>query len=98
MWESKVDGRREIRGAYRLPRDSTLRFVTSATGGVLIRHASSLFGALQRVDHSDIRSYYVLTYRPSNPVFDGACSHHPGKDHTGGMTLHFHQVHPRAPR
>jgi hypothetical protein len=51
--------------------DSTLRFVTAATGGILIRHTNDLFGALQRINN-DIRSYYVLTYRPSNVVFDGA--------------------------
>jgi len=70
--------------------DSTLRFVTSATGGVLIHHTNDLFGALQRVD-DDIRSYYILTYRPSNAVFDGAYRTIRVKTTRPGVTLRFRQ-------
>ncbi len=70
--------------------DSSLRFVTSATGGVLIHHTNDLFGALQRVD-DDIRSYYILTYRPSNSVFDGAYRTIRVKTTRQGVTLRFRQ-------
>lgn len=70
--------------------DSTLRFVSSATGGVLIRHTNDLFGALQRVDN-DIRSYYILTYRPTNSVFDGAFRTIRVKTSRPGVTLRFRQ-------
>ncbi len=87
MGISQFDRAREI-GSDQA--DSTLRFVTSATGGVLIRHTNDLFGALQRVDN-DIRSYYVLTYRPSNAVFDGAFRTIQVKTNRAGVTLRFRQ-------
>ncbi len=51
-------------------RDSALRFVSVSTGGFAIRNTNDLHIGLQRIDQ-DIRSYYLLTYRPSNQDFDG---------------------------
>ncbi len=70
--------------------DSTLRFMTAATGGVLIRHTNDLFGALQRIDN-DIRGYYILSYRPSNTIFDGAFRTIKVRTNRPGVTLRFRQ-------
>ena len=40
------------------------------TGGLLIRNTNDLSAGFRRVDE-DMRNYYVLTYVPSNDVFDG---------------------------
>jgi VWFA-related protein len=87
MGISQFDRAREI-GSDQA--DSTLRFVTAATGGVLIRNTNDLFGALQRIDN-DIRSYYILTYRPSNLIFDGAFRTIKVKTTRPGVTLRFRQ-------
>ncbi len=87
MGISQFDRAREI-GSDQA--DSALRFVTAATGGVVIRHTNDLFGALQRVDN-DIRSYYILTYRPSNSSFDGAFRTIRVKTTRPGITLRFRQ-------
>jgi len=70
--------------------DSTLRYIAAATGGISIRHTNDLFGALQRIDN-DLRSYYVLTYRPSNPNFDGAFRTIKVRANRSGVTLRFRQ-------
>lgn len=51
-------------------RDSALRFVSVSTGGFAIRNTNDLHLGLRRIDQ-DIRSYYLLTYRPANQEFDG---------------------------
>jgi VWFA-related protein len=87
MGMSQFDRAREI-GSDQA--DSTLRYITSATGGVLIRHTNDLFGALQRIDN-DLRSHYILTYRPSNPNFDGSFRTINVKTTRPGVTLRFRQ-------
>jgi VWFA-related protein len=87
MGISQFDRAREI-GSDQT--DSTLRYITSATGGALIRHTNDLFGALQRIDN-DMRSYYLLTYRPSNTNFDGAFRTITVKSTRPGVTLRFKQ-------
>lgn len=51
-------------------RDSALRFVSVSTGGFAIRNTNDLHLGLKRIDQ-DIRSYYLLTYRPTDQEFDG---------------------------
>ncbi len=51
-------------------RDSALRYVSAATGGFAIRNSNDLYLGMQRIDQ-DVRSYYLLSYRPSNLAFDG---------------------------
>jgi VWFA-related protein len=51
-------------------KDSTLRYLAAATGGLLIRHTNDFLGALKRIDR-DARTHYVLSYQPSNRDFDG---------------------------
>ncbi|HUG43251.1 MAG TPA: VWA domain-containing protein [Acidobacteriota bacterium] len=51
-------------------RDSALRHVSTATGGFAIRHTNDLHVGLQRVDE-DIRSYFLISYRPKNQALDG---------------------------
>jgi VWFA-related protein len=87
MGISQFDRAREIGSDQS---DSTLRYITSVTGGALIRHTNDLFGALQRIDN-DMRSYYLLTYRPSNANFDGAFRTITVKSTRPGVTLRFKQ-------
>jgi VWFA-related protein len=51
-------------------RDSALRYVSVSTGGFAIRNTNDLHIGLERIDQ-DIRSYYLLSYRPQNQEFDG---------------------------
>jgi len=51
-------------------RDSALRFISVSTGGFAIRNTNDLHIGLERIDQ-DIRSYYLLRYRPQNQEFDG---------------------------
>jgi VWFA-related protein len=51
--------------------ESSLRFVASSTGGLLIRNTNDLSIGLDRVDE-EMRSYYLLSYRPKNEKLDGA--------------------------
>lgn len=50
--------------------DGTLRFLASATGGLLIRHTNNFEAAFGRIEQ-ETRSYYLLSFRPRNLVFDG---------------------------
>jgi len=50
--------------------ESTLRFIANSTGGFLIRNTNDFQIGLQKID-DDIRTYYLLSYRPSNREFDG---------------------------
>jgi hypothetical protein len=47
-----------------------LRFISVSTGGFAIRNTNDLHLGLKRIDQ-DLRSYYLLTYRPTNRDFDG---------------------------
>jgi VWFA-related protein len=51
-------------------KDSTLRFLSSATGGFLARHTNDFTKVLSRID-AEARSHYVFTYQPENLRFDG---------------------------
>jgi VWFA-related protein len=64
---SQFDRAREIGSDQK---DSTLRYISAATGGFVVRHTNDFFRALERIE-GDVRSHYVLTYTPKNPVFDG---------------------------
>jgi VWFA-related protein len=50
--------------------ESALRYIAIATGGFLIHNTNDLSLGLTRVSE-DMRTYYVLSYRPSNQAFDG---------------------------
>lgn len=65
--ESLFDRARQVGSDVR---DSALRYVSAATGGFAIRNTNDLHSSLTRVDQ-DIRSYYLMSYRPSNQDFDG---------------------------
>ncbi len=65
--ESLFDRARQVGSDLR---DSTLRYVSTATGGFAIRNSNDLFESLQKVDE-DLRAYYLISYRPSNLEFDG---------------------------
>ncbi len=52
-------------------RDSALRHVSTATGGFAIRHTNDLHVGLKRIDE-DIRSYFLISYRPKNQELDGS--------------------------
>jgi VWFA-related protein len=54
----------------RLDPHSGLGELAGDTGGLLIRNTNDLSAGFRRVDE-DMRNYYVLTYVPSNDVFDG---------------------------
>ncbi len=64
---SQFDHAREI-GSDR--KDSTLRYLASETGGLLIRHTNDMSGAFERVDR-DLRSRYLVSYTPKNLDFKG---------------------------
>jgi len=64
---SQFDRAREIGTDQK---DSTLRYLTSATGGFFIRHTNDLLSALKRID-ADARSHYLLSYRSRTLRFDG---------------------------
>jgi VWFA-related protein len=51
-------------------RDSVLRHLAVSTGGLLIRNTNDLSIGLERIDE-EMRSYYVLSYRPKNDKLDG---------------------------
>ena len=49
---------------------ASLEWIADRTGGVFVKDTNDLEGALRRIS-SDLRSYYLLGYRPRNPAFDG---------------------------
>ena len=51
-------------------RESALRYVANSTGGFLIRDTNDLGIGLDRVDQ-EMRSYYLLSYRPKDDKLDG---------------------------
>ncbi len=61
-------GRAESIG--RMNRESVLRELADETGGLSIYNTNDLRSGLERIDQ-DMRSYYVLTYTPTNQEFDG---------------------------
>jgi len=54
----------------RLDPHSGLGELAGDTGGMLIKNTNDLSAGFRRVDE-DMRNYYVLTYVPTNDVFDG---------------------------
>ena len=54
----------------RLDPHSGLNELAGETGGLLITNTNDLAGGFRRVDE-DMRNYYVLTYVPTNLVYDG---------------------------
>src|SRR5207245_8459786 len=50
--------------------ESTLRYLSNATGGFLIYNTNDLASGLARVSE-EMRTYYLLSYRPANQTFDG---------------------------
>jgi len=64
---SQFDRAREIGSDQK---DSNLRYLTSATGGFLIRHTNDFLSALKRID-ADARSHYLLSYRSRKIGFEG---------------------------
>lgn len=50
--------------------DSVLRYVANSTGGFLIRNTNDLSIGLDRVVE-EMRTYYLLSYRPKNEKLDG---------------------------
>jgi VWFA-related protein len=54
----------------RLDPHSGLNELSSSTGGLLVRNTNNLSAGFRRVD-DDMRNYYMVTYVPSNAVFDG---------------------------
>jgi VWFA-related protein len=54
----------------RLDPQGGLALLAEDTGGFLIRDTNNLRGGLQRIDE-DSRFHYLLTYSPTNDVFDG---------------------------
>jgi VWFA-related protein len=50
--------------------ESALRYIANATGGFLIHNTNDLAVGLARISE-EMRTYYVLSYRPSNEAFDG---------------------------
>jgi VWFA-related protein len=49
---------------------SSLEWIADSTGGILVHDTNDLTGAVRRIS-SDLRSYYVLGYTPTNDTFDG---------------------------
>jgi VWFA-related protein len=49
---------------------SSLEWIADSTGGILVHDTNDLSGALRRIS-SDLRSYYMLGYTPTNDTFDG---------------------------
>jgi VWFA-related protein len=64
---SQFDRAREIGSDQK---DSTLRYIAAATGGFFVRFTNDFVDALDRIDQ-DVRSHYVLAYRPKNSDFRG---------------------------
>jgi len=54
----------------RMDPHSGLGELADDTGGLLVRNTNDLRAGFRRVD-DDMRNYYVLTYVPTNDVFDG---------------------------
>ncbi len=50
--------------------ESSLRFLANATGGFLIRNTNDFGSALEKIE-TEIRGRYLLTYQPSDQLFDG---------------------------
>jgi VWFA-related protein len=50
--------------------ESALRYLANATGGFLIHNTNDLAVGLARISE-EMRTYYLLSYRPSNQTFDG---------------------------
>ncbi len=65
--ESLFDRAREVGSDQR---DTALRHISVATGGFAIRNTNDLHIGMQRIDE-DIRSYYLIGYRPKNQQWDG---------------------------
>ncbi|HSR70586.1 MAG TPA: VWA domain-containing protein [Acidobacteriota bacterium] len=51
-------------------RDSALRYLAGATGGFALRNSNDLYPGLERIDE-DLRSHFLIFYRPSNQSLDG---------------------------
>jgi VWFA-related protein len=51
-------------------RESALRYISNATGGFLIHNTNDLSVGLDRIDQ-EMRSYYLLSYRPKDDRLDG---------------------------
>jgi VWFA-related protein len=49
---------------------SSLEWIADSTGGILVHDTNDLTGAVRRIS-SDLRSYYILGYTPTNDTFDG---------------------------
>ncbi len=49
---------------------SSLEWMADSTGGILVHDTNNLSVALRRIA-SDLRSYYMLGYTPTNDTFDG---------------------------
>jgi VWFA-related protein len=49
---------------------SSLEWIADSTGGILVHDTNDLSGAVRRIS-SDLRSYYLLGYTPTNDTFDG---------------------------
>ncbi len=54
--------------------DGTLRYLSAATGGLFIHNTNDFIAAFDRIE-TDSRTYYVLSYRPHNLVYDGRFRH-----------------------
>lgn len=50
--------------------EASLRYLAQSTGGFLIHNTNDLSSALTRISE-DMRTYYVLSYLPTNRAFDG---------------------------
>jgi VWFA-related protein len=62
-------GSANVADALRTP-TATLRILATETGGLFAEHTNDLRKAFARVDE-DRRSYYLLSYTPKNPNFNG---------------------------
>jgi VWFA-related protein len=66
---------------------SGLGTLAEQTGGFLIANTNDLRGGFSRID-SDMRNYYMLTYVPSNDVFDGKFREINVKVRRSGVSVH----------
>jgi VWFA-related protein len=51
-------------------KDSSLRYLSSETGGFTIRNSNDLSRGLRRV-YAESEGYYLLSYRPKRQIYDG---------------------------
>lgn len=65
--ESEFDRAHEVGSDVR---DSTLRYLASASGGQYIRHTNDFADAFRRIEQES-HGYYLLSYRPANRALDG---------------------------